>query len=809
MSKWTVAPICLAALVVLWLPSAPAAFAEELEEVPQPDVLDADDPMVSDDIGLTDQDLVGTRADDEDIVIAAQKVRTTIQEAPSIITVITKKQIAERGYRTVNEVLSTVPGFEGDRWEGNGWHKESFARGIPRDVLVLINGVNIVEPLRNYVNLDRKIPLEIVERIEITSGPGGVLWGSNALLGVINIVTKKPSSEDGKLIALAGFGDGPGERLQFKGVLGWDQKFSDDFGLFANVSFYSTEGPELIVDQQKILGAVPEPADDFVTFYYPESITASTGERSWFLNFAGRLELGPIAFDWMVPFEEDYRAVAFGGAAITENYLEPTKRSFATKATDAIQAYTLSYRDRFSDGDIGVNARLYSVFWDIEEDPFGIYNPSPVTYAAFGHTKDTRLKFQSVLQMRPGFAVDVDIQLTDDLTLVTGGEAFFDIAEKIEQRAYQVDFNGECQPPYSFVETDPHLKCQVDDRQVLDTQRFISGIFVNGDWKVHPRLALTAGARLQVSNQYDPAVLYSAGAVWNFYEKFNWKLFMSSGMRPPGIAAVSSQEVTSGITFQANPDLRVERSTSFETELNAKLLEDVGPLRDLYFRLNGAYTFMQDTIGRPAGVYQNSGEQDVWSAEAAVRLRFSAGHNLWANYSFVKVTEFTPDFPNGRDLENISRHLANFGGTLTLLDDLIELDVWGTFKGAMKDQNRPAIWDPNRPDYSRRCQDLAAGVYPEGSSLATLSQLCALPGMDSVIVVLPGTSVTEDISSLLLLNAGIRFKNIWRDLTATVYVHNLLDTRYYEPDFFLDPRVISRPQPKPGLSIFAKLSLGI
>jgi len=126
--------------------------------------------------------------DERDAVLSAARRRTTVQRAPGIVTVITAEEIARRGHRTVNDVLQTVPGFEGGRFESNGWFDESTVRGQPRTLLILINGVNVTEPIRNSFSLDRKIPIRAVKRVEVTSGPGGVLWGSNALLGVVKII---------------------------------------------------------------------------------------------------------------------------------------------------------------------------------------------------------------------------------------------------------------------------------------------------------------------------------------------------------------------------------------------------------------------------------------------------------------------------------------------------------------------------------------------------------------------------------------------------------------------------------------------
>ncbi len=772
---------------------------------PEPDVFDADDPTVGAEplptLGGADPKRV-----DEDIVLAAQKVRRTIQDAPSIITVITREQIQQRGYRTINDVMRTVAGFEGDRWEGNGWHREAFARGLPQTVLVLVNGVSIVEPVRNMVNLDRKIPLEIVERIEVTSGPGGILWGSNALLGVINIVTRRPSEGEPLVHALVGFGDGPADRLQFKAGLGLNHRFSDTVGLFAHLNLYTTEGPELTADMQKVVGALPEPAEDGPTLYLPTPITVASGKRSWFFNFAGRLELGKVALDWMLPFEDDYRPLATGGAVLTENYLDPDRPGTVTRSSDSIRLVNLSYADRFADSAVGINSRLYLVTWDIQENPFGVYSASPVLYASYGHTRDLRLGLVSDLIARTGAAVDVDIAVTDDLTVITGAEAFIDTQRGIQQHFWASDVLGVCPEGFTYAPDDPYLPCRITDTLIGDVTRLISGAFVSADWRLHDRFALNGGVRLQASDAYDPTLLYSGGLVWELLERTHLKVFASAGLRPPSTNSTHTRDTTSGVTFQANPDLQAETSSSLEGELNTTLLRDAGPLRDLFLRFNGAYTLMDNVIGRPGGRFENSGQRDIVSGEAMVRLRFDAGHQLWANYTYTQVFD---DAWAGGEIRNFARHMGNVGGTLSLLGGSIELTGIVNVKGSMQDPNRRFVADPSRPDLGATCAQLSTQAIPSEHPLSRLQAICAMPGMGDGVWVFPGTDVTETIRPLTLVDVGVRFKNLWRDMTASVFLHNLLDHRYYEPDFFGDPRVLSRPQPKPGLSVFAQLSIGL
>jgi hypothetical protein len=241
--------------------------------------------------------------------------------------------------------------------------------------------------------------------------------------------------------------------------------------------------------------------------------------------------------------------------------------------------------------------------------------------------------------------------------------------------------------------------------------------------------------------------------------------------------------------------------------LNTSVLRDTGAIRDLFLRVNGAFTLLDNVIVRTGGgQFDNSGARRIASAEAVARLRFEAGHEIWANYTFTKV--FDDDAPGG-ELLNFSQHIANLGAKFVFLDDHIELDGIATFKSGMTDYNRPAKEFPGRPDYSVSCDTLLANPVAASDPRYAMYQACLFPTLADGIWVMPGQRIAEQIRPLLLLDLGVRFKNIWRDLTVSLFFHNVLDFRYFEPDFFGDERVLSRPQPKPGMSFFGQISLGL
>jgi iron complex outermembrane receptor protein len=119
-----------------------------------------------------------------------------IEDAPNTMYVVTQEQIRKHGYHTLREVLRTIPGF-------GVFHKDiqfvAQVRGIaPNDnekIALLINGhdiSNVVEP--DWLN--GPIDLSIADRVEIVVGPGTVLYGTDALLAIINIITKTPKQNE-------------------------------------------------------------------------------------------------------------------------------------------------------------------------------------------------------------------------------------------------------------------------------------------------------------------------------------------------------------------------------------------------------------------------------------------------------------------------------------------------------------------------------------------------------------------------------------------------------------------------------------
>lgn len=145
-----------------------------------------------------------------ELVLTASGIATTIQDAPASITVINEEMIQEQGARDMNKVLRQVPGLNLSRGN-NGIAQVSF-RGLPANrTLYLVDGKRISSGkafARHYQGDLSTIPVDAIERIEVVRGPMSTLYGSDAMGGVVNIITKKPTGKwSGSLNTDLAFGD--------------------------------------------------------------------------------------------------------------------------------------------------------------------------------------------------------------------------------------------------------------------------------------------------------------------------------------------------------------------------------------------------------------------------------------------------------------------------------------------------------------------------------------------------------------------------------------------------------------------------
>lgn len=159
-------------------------------------------------------------------VISASKRPQHLSKTAAAIFVITSDDIRRSGATNIPDLLRMAPGVQVARIDGNKWavSARGFNGRISNKLLVLIDGRSIYWRLFSSVFWDEYTPpLEDIERIEVIRGPGGTMWGANAVNGVINIITKHSRDTQG---VLASAGGGTEERYfghgRYGGTVGED-----------------------------------------------------------------------------------------------------------------------------------------------------------------------------------------------------------------------------------------------------------------------------------------------------------------------------------------------------------------------------------------------------------------------------------------------------------------------------------------------------------------------------------------------------------------------------------------------------------
>jgi iron complex outermembrane receptor protein len=160
-------------------------------------------------------------------VTSASKKAENLSAAPAAIFVVTGDDIRRGGFSSVPDALRVVPGMYVVQQSSHVWlvTARGFSNEFNDKMLVLIDGRLVYSPIFGGVYWDvQDPPLEDVDRIEVIRGPGGTLWGANAVNGVINIITKDSVHTQGALVeSSAGIDEGYSARVRYGG------KFGDNF----------------------------------------------------------------------------------------------------------------------------------------------------------------------------------------------------------------------------------------------------------------------------------------------------------------------------------------------------------------------------------------------------------------------------------------------------------------------------------------------------------------------------------------------------------------------------------------------------
>jgi iron complex outermembrane receptor protein len=306
-----------------------------------------------------------------------------LSDAAASVFVITAEDIRRSGVRSLPEALRLAPNLHIAQASASGYaiSARGFNSSSANKLLVLIDGRSVYTPLFSGVFWDQQdVMLEDVERIEVISGPGGTLWGVNAVNGVINVITSSARNTQGGLVA-AGTGNRDTDAaLRYGGKFGADGSYrvygkyferdhtttasgtpKDDAWHKSQIGFrtdWSHAGDTVTVNGNAYNGAAGQPLPGSISvtgLILPLSTISLSG-----VNLTAR---------WSHALE--------GGSNLTlQGYLDRTERTVPPSFSDTLNIIDLQFQHSLRP--VGIHALVWGA-----EYRYGIDRVTNATFSAF------------------------------------------------------------------------------------------------------------------------------------------------------------------------------------------------------------------------------------------------------------------------------------------------------------------------------------------------------------------------------------------------------------------------------------------
>ncbi|MCQ4299941.1 TonB-dependent receptor [Pseudomonas songnenensis] len=569
-----------------------------------------------------------------DTVVSASGFEQKITEAPASISVISREELQQKRYNNLAQALGDVEGIDIGQGTGKTGGLNISIRGMPSQyTLILIDGRrqnaagNVTPNGFNETSTSFMPPLSAIERIEVIRGPMSTLYGSDAMGGVINIITRKVAKE-------------------WTGSLTQDYTYQEDrdFGDTRNTSIYAS-GP--LIDGLlglQVRGSLFNREESELS--YGNGIDVSKrgpspvdGRNS---NVGARLSLTP---------HENH------------DFGLDVERGRQKYNNDECQLGSLDGLDRNCDV-VANNAHGYADELRFEREQIALTHTARL---GFG-TLDSSLMHnttETIGRTIPGDVIGNDSGIPGSL-----------IGDDRDLETTNLVLDTKLVAPIgeSHIATigGQWWKAEMSDGIALDDfEQKTWALFAEDEWRLRDDLALTLGARYDDHEAFGGHVSPRAYLVWSTTENWTMKGGISRGYRTPdlndlhvGINGVTGQGT---IITVGNPDLEPETTTSTEFGIYFDNLSGFNANATLFhnkFKDKIASTDGVQVTGRPGvpdGTYSqqvNVDEAVTQGLELAGSWQFAPAWTLSANYTFTD-SEQKSGKDKGEPLTNTPEHLAN------------------------------------------------------------------------------------------------------------------------------------------------------
>jgi len=550
----------------------------------------------------------------ERFLLTATKHLMESRTAPAINSVITAEEIRNMGARNLFDVLDKIPGFS------TSWNQIKGVidvRGVQTDhaekVLLMIDGVRIRDSYTGSPTFlfGEDLMVENIKRIEVVRGPGSALYGANAFVGVVNIITRDPQDYgDDHVVASATVGSFNTRQV--------DLLFADNKGdlkISGHLNYLDTDGERPLIEEDALSNSP----------VYNSSASLAPGRAQGAdekLDVGLKLKYKDFLLNGRIIDKERGFFAGVLGALSTESKLDVS-----------MGLADLNYHKVISDA-LDLSGKLYFVHMDY--DAYSeIYPPG------FTGGNDVGLIGN------PSFKNDViGIELTANYTiddhLVTSGVVYE------EDRQYDVrsitNFADPFSPPVDTTETSNFNK---------NVTRKIWAAYVQDVWEITAYDSLTLGVRYDHYSDFGGTTNPRIGYVHEFENEMIVKLLYGRAFRAPNnneLYSINNPAVV------GNPDLEPETIETLEASVEIPFLR--------YFTFNTSYfhNVIDDIIRldtsqpSPYPFVNATKESTVDGVEAELKCSF--GKN---RYGYLNASYQDSEDDQGRDLPYVADWMGNAG----------------------------------------------------------------------------------------------------------------------------------------------------
>ncbi|WP_394475059.1 TonB-dependent receptor plug domain-containing protein [Ralstonia mannitolilytica] len=537
------------------------------------------------------------------VVTGASKYAQASDDAPANVSVITADDIKAHGWRTLADILRSLPGLY-TNYDRN--YTTLGARGFLRAgdydtrFLLLIDGFRANDPIFDQaaVGTDAQLNVDLIERVEYVPGAGSAVYGSNALFGVINVITKRGRDIGG--VQVSGFTGSPNAPNGREGRVTWGQRADNGAEWLLSASMNDAPGRDLYFGEFNQPG-VSDGVARGMDFDRARRLFAKGGFGEFGLSFgyADRTKGVPTA-----PYDQSFN--------------DPRSRTVDTRyMVNGTWQHAL---DELTD----VSARLY---WGryVSEGDYA-YNPPPA-----GINRDA---FDTAWY---GTELKLVTRRIERHTVVVGAEL---------QRDYRDAMRN--------FDTVPYVSYLDDHRS-----NHRMGLYLQDQFAFHPDWLLDSGLRYDHTS-FAPGMLSPrVGLIWHATPSTTVKAIYGMAYSAPNDYELHYQTSAPG-GEQLNSRLSAERIRTYEAVLEQRVA--AGGKATVSVFQNNVSDLISQSVDPNTGLlfFSNVARVRTRGVELGYEQRWPGGTRLRTSYSF----QHSEDIDTGQTLSNSPRHMFKLNATV-------------------------------------------------------------------------------------------------------------------------------------------------